>query len=198
MRDYATIVSGLCRSGTSMLMNMLVVGGLEPVMDEQVSEPDKYNPFGYFEAEIEWNDITEQWVIENCLGKVVKIVAPYIIQAGDAPMRVVYPMRDLKDVARECSRVAIDLVHSSYNPCTDRHLAELSAGTIYHLQDRKIPVLPIKFELARREPIIAAVQLNEFLGGLDVMKMAKVPKSPAVMQTIRRRWHETAQQVENG
>lgn len=198
MRDYATIISGLCRSGTSMLMNMLVAGGLEPVMDEQVSEPDKYNPFGYFEADIEWKDINEAWIREKCVGKVVKIVSPYIEQIGDAPARVVIPTRNLDDVARECSRVAIDLVHPAYNPCTTERMRRILGQTLAFLMDREIPVLAINFELARCEPIIAAVQLNEFLGGLDALKMAKVPKSPAVMQTIRRRWHETAQQVENG
>lgn len=198
MRDYATIISGLCRSGTSMLMNMLVAGGLEPVMDEQVSEPDKYNPFGYFEADIEWEDITEQWVRENCIGKVVKIVSPYIEQIGDAPARVVIPMRNLDDVARECSRVAIDLVHPAYNPCTTERMRRILGRTLAFLMDRETPVLGINFELARREPIIAAVQLGSFIEDLDPIPMAKVPKSPAIMQTIRRRWHETAQQVENG
>ena len=48
--DPVYVVSGLPRSGTSMLMNMLAAGGLSVVSDAQ-READDDNPLGYFEHE---------------------------------------------------------------------------------------------------------------------------------------------------
>src|SRR5262249_20127115 len=48
--EEVVIVSGLPRSGTSMLMQMLVAGGL-PALTDGVREADSDNPRGYFEHE---------------------------------------------------------------------------------------------------------------------------------------------------
>src|SRR6266542_5974530 len=44
------VVSGLPRSGTSMMMQMLGAGGL-PLMTDDARAPDASNPAGYFELE---------------------------------------------------------------------------------------------------------------------------------------------------
>jgi hypothetical protein len=48
--NIITVVAGLPRSGTSMLMRMLSFGGL-PVLSDGVRHPDVDNPLGYFEYE---------------------------------------------------------------------------------------------------------------------------------------------------
>jgi hypothetical protein len=48
--ETITIVSGLPRSGTSMMMKMLEAGGLEPLTDN-IRIADEDNPKGYFEFE---------------------------------------------------------------------------------------------------------------------------------------------------
>ena len=48
--DVVTIVSGLPRSGTSMMMKMLEAGGLSPVTDN-IRTADEDNPKGYYELE---------------------------------------------------------------------------------------------------------------------------------------------------
>ena len=48
--EYITIVSGLPRSGTSMMMKMLEAGGLPPLTDN-IREADDDNPKGYYEFE---------------------------------------------------------------------------------------------------------------------------------------------------
>lgn len=49
-KEVITIVSGLPRSGTSMMMQMLAAGGIEPLTDGQ-READEDNPRGYYELE---------------------------------------------------------------------------------------------------------------------------------------------------
>ena len=48
--DFVTIVSGLPRSGTSLMMRMLDAGGLSPLTDGE-READTDNPRGYYELE---------------------------------------------------------------------------------------------------------------------------------------------------
>ena len=48
--DEIIVVSGLPRSGTSMMMKMLEAGGLT-IMTDGVREADEDNPRGYYELE---------------------------------------------------------------------------------------------------------------------------------------------------
>src|SRR5829696_9769493 len=69
------VVSGLPRSGTSLMMNMLQAGGLPIVTDEQRTADDD-NPKGYFELErvkqLTKGDVA--WV-EGAHGKAVKVIS---------------------------------------------------------------------------------------------------------------------------
>ena len=48
--SFITVVSGLPRSGTSLMMQMLEAGG-HPLLTDQVRGPDESNPRGYLEFE---------------------------------------------------------------------------------------------------------------------------------------------------
>ena len=49
-QPFVTIVSGLPRSGTSMMMRMLEAGGL-PALIDNMRQADDDNPRGYYEFE---------------------------------------------------------------------------------------------------------------------------------------------------
>ena len=70
-----TIVSGLPRSGTSMMMKILEAGGLE-VFTDNLRLPDEDNPKGYYELEqvkaLKNGD--DSW-IKDAPGKVVKVIS---------------------------------------------------------------------------------------------------------------------------
>ncbi len=71
------IVSGMPRSGTSLLMKMLHLGGL-PIFSDAQRPEDEHNPKGYFEHELVKSiGVNSQW-ITNCRAKVVKIVSPLL------------------------------------------------------------------------------------------------------------------------
>ncbi|MDP6673752.1 MAG: hypothetical protein QGH93_02705, partial [Gammaproteobacteria bacterium] len=70
------VVSGLPRSGTSMLMNMLAAGGL-PVLSDAQREADDDNPRGYFEHERIKNlesETDKSWLRES-RGKAIKVIS---------------------------------------------------------------------------------------------------------------------------
>jgi len=96
--DFITIVSGLPRSGTSMMMRMLEAGGMPAVVDHD-RKPDDDNPNGYYEFEpIKKLKENSAWVA-GATGRVVKAV--YLL-LYDLPKehryRVVFMRRDLPEV----------------------------------------------------------------------------------------------------
>jgi predicted AlkP superfamily phosphohydrolase/phosphomutase/thioredoxin-like negative regulator of GroEL len=96
--DETVIVSGLPRSGTSMLMQMLVAGGLTPLIDG-LRQADDDNPRGYFEFEPVKQMATDTAWIEQARGKVLKVVAPMIQNLPDGlPCRVILIERDLDEI----------------------------------------------------------------------------------------------------
>jgi len=72
------VVSGLPRSGTSLMMKMLEAAGLELLVDNK-RKADQDNPKGYYELEAvaQMKDKGTNWVAE-APGKAVKVVAPLL------------------------------------------------------------------------------------------------------------------------
>jgi len=93
-----TIVSGLPRSGTSLMMQMLVAGGMPPLSDgERAADAD--NPRGY----LEWERIKQLPHDPGCIvegeGKVVKVISRLLLSlpAGH-DYRVIFMQRPLPEV----------------------------------------------------------------------------------------------------
>ena len=93
-----TIVSGLPRSGTSMAMQLLVAGGLDPFTDA-VREADESNPRGYYEHERVKGSASDVSWIPDASGHVVKVVAPLLPYLPPGPeYRVVFMERELDEI----------------------------------------------------------------------------------------------------
>ncbi|WP_020405414.1 sulfotransferase family protein [Hahella ganghwensis] len=76
-KEVINIVSGLPRSGTSMMMQLLHLGGLEPVTDD-IRKTDSRNPQGYFEFEPVKDRLSyDQW-LPDARGRVLKVVSRFI------------------------------------------------------------------------------------------------------------------------
>jgi Sulfotransferase domain len=93
-----TIVSGLPRSGTSLMMQMLVAGGMTPLADGE-RQADTDNPRGY----LEWERIKTLPNDPGCIaegeGKVVKVISRLLLSlpAGHE-YRVIFMQRPLPEV----------------------------------------------------------------------------------------------------
>ena len=98
LEDGILIVSGLPRSGTSMLMQMLAAGGM-PILTDNVREADEDNPRGYFEFEPVKKMLQDRSFIEEARGKAVKVVAPLVCTLPRGfHYRVVLIERDLDEI----------------------------------------------------------------------------------------------------
>jgi len=93
-----TVVSGLPRSGTSLMMQMLVAGGMTPLSDgERTADPD--NPRGY----LEWERIKQLPNDPGCIveaeGKVVKVISRLLLSLPlGHEYRVIFMQRPLPEV----------------------------------------------------------------------------------------------------
>ncbi|MCF7870283.1 MAG: sulfotransferase domain-containing protein [Candidatus Omnitrophica bacterium] len=74
MDKTITIVSGLPRSGTSMMMKMLEAGGIRPLIDN-LRQADPDNPKGYYEYERVKKIKDDQDWLKQAEGKAVKMVS---------------------------------------------------------------------------------------------------------------------------
>ncbi len=94
------VVSGLPRSGTSLAMQMLHAGGLQP-LTVNLRTPDADNPRGYFEFERVKQLKTDKTWLADAGGKVVKIVHLLLMELPeDRPYKVVFMNRNLDEVVR--------------------------------------------------------------------------------------------------
>src|SRR5258708_19854994 len=102
-----TIVSGLPRSGPSLMMQMLDAGGL-PVLSDGERKADTDNPKGY----LEWERIKQlpkdPSLIAEAEGKVVKVISQLILSlpAGHE-YRVVFMQRPLPEVLKSQQKMLL-------------------------------------------------------------------------------------------
>lgn len=136
-----TIVSGLPRSGTSLMMQMLVAGGMSPLADGE-RQADVDNPRGY----LEWERIKQLPKDPGCIAegesKVVKVISRLLLSlpAGHE-YRVIFMQRPLPEVLASQDQM---LRHrgtykegadpAAITAAFERHLREVNAwldGTAY-------------------------------------------------------------------
>ena len=99
------IVSGLPRSGTSLMMQMLQAGGL-PILIDKARPPDEHNPRGYFELQkVKHLALDSSWLGES-RGKAIKVIVQLIpfLPAG-FKYRILFVRRDLREIVRSQERM---------------------------------------------------------------------------------------------
>jgi predicted AlkP superfamily phosphohydrolase/phosphomutase/Tfp pilus assembly protein PilF len=170
MTDEILVVSGLPRSGTSMLMQMLEAGGM-PVLCDKLREADEDNPHGYFELETVKKMQTDQSWIGEARGKAVKIVAPLVTALpGGHRYRVILMDRDYGEIldsqARMIARRGSDIQDT---PERRRRLTveydRMMRRTKKMLLARPdVQLLVLRYDDAVGDVPVAAQRINSFAG----------------------------------
>jgi hypothetical protein len=109
MNTDITIVSGLPRSGTSLMMQMLKYGGMEVVTDE-IRTSDVDNPKGYYEYEMVKKVKTDASWLPATRGKAFKMVSMllYDLPATET-YRILFMERDLDETLPSQEKMLIRL-----------------------------------------------------------------------------------------
>ena len=188
-KQEIVVVTGLPRSGTSMMMQMLVAGGMNPFVD-QARQPDESNPKGYFESErVKKLPYQNNWLSE-CEGHVVKVVAPlvpYLPQGLN--YRIIFMNRDLEEIV-ESQRTMLEKLNRDGGDLTPERFRELFAGQTRAVGQlltlNQIPCCEIKHRETISNPSKVAAEVQSFLGlDLSLEKM-----TAAVDPSLYRQKHQ--------
>jgi hypothetical protein len=169
--EPVVIVSGLPRSGTSMMMRMLEAGGL-PIMTDGRRTADVDNPYGYYEHERVKNlekDPDRSYVREG-RGKVLKVIS-FLIRflPGDNDYRVIFMRRDLDEVLDSQDKM-IQRLGSADAAAEREAMKEAYRNDIVRtrLHCRKQPnfeLLEVHYAATIEDAAATVRAVNAFLGG---------------------------------
>jgi hypothetical protein len=164
------VVSGLPRSGTSMLMGMLEAGGIPPLTDRlRIADDD--NPRGYYEFEqvknLRQGDYS--W-LPQAQGKVVKIISALLTYLPPTQnYQVLFMQRALPEILASQRKM---LVNRGENPDVisdaemsqsfQKHLSQVSA---WLAEQKNISTLYVDYNQVLIHPAPLLKKINQFLGG---------------------------------
>ncbi|MFO1352219.1 MAG: sulfotransferase family protein [Gammaproteobacteria bacterium] len=171
------IVSGLPRSGTSMMMRMLAAGGM-PLLTDSWRGADHDNPHGYFEYEPVKAIRADQSWLAGARGKAVKIVSPLLMGlAIDHPCRILFMQRPLAEIMASQRK----MLERRGEPAEREADAALARHFEDHLRDVRrwlegqthMKACYVRYHEALASPAACASEINAFLGAhLDERQMA--------------------------
>jgi len=176
--DYLLVVSGLPRSGTSLMMQMLRAGGIR-ILHDATRPPDQFNPKGYFESRYFKGLRVREINPERFYGFAVKVVSPLITYLPTGfNYRVIFMQRDLRAVLRSQDRMYGAEMDEGYERALAHRVViwdELrSNAKMYLEQTPGFEWIPIWYEDIIRDPETWAEAVAVFLGlDLDPKKMAQ-------------------------
>ncbi len=173
------IVSGLPRSGTSLMMQMLEAGGI-PVYADFERTADEDNPKGYYELEAVKQLKDKPQVLDEAPGKVVKIIHMLLehLPAGHH-YKIIFMKRSIDEVLAS-QRKMLDRSGkkgASISPEALKGVFEAQLKkTEAMLQSRAdVQILDVEHRAVLTDSATAVEQINAFLGGgLDTEKMLSV------------------------
>ena len=174
------IVSGLPRSGTSMMMKMLAEGGLN-ILTDAIRNADDDNPNGYFELEIVklLHEGNFTW-LQNAGGKVVKVISSLLeYLPSEFTYKVIFMERELKEILASQKKMLLNRNESNKLDDSEMELQfrnHLTAVKAWLVRQPNIEVLYVNFNLLISEPKLCCDRISEFIGvPVDVNRMLSVP-----------------------
>ena len=173
------VVSGLPRSGTSMMMKMLQAGGM-PLFVDDIRKPDEDNPIGYYELEKVKSllkDEDKAWLAEG-RGKAVKIVSTLLPGLPNGYFyKVIFMHRHLDEVILSQNKMLRrrgEPVDESGNERMRRMLEKHLVRTKLWIDGQlNFAVVDVPYSEVIADPRGQARRVRSFLGvDLDVENMA--------------------------
>lgn len=175
-----TVVSGLPRSGTSMMMKMLEAGGIPPIIDN-LREADSDNPKGYYEFErvkqMDKGDIT--WVAD-AEGKVVKVISQLLKHLPEGhEYRIIFMRRNMDEILASQKKMLVNRGEDP-NKASDEEISTLFEK---HLQSvmswirvqPNVQALYVHYKDMLDNPVPHVEQIDRFLEHeLDAEAMVSV------------------------
>lgn len=190
LEDYVTIVSGLPRSGTSMMMKMLEAGGIAPVTDK-IRTADKDNPKGYYEFErVKQLDKGDTAWVKEAQGKVVKVISALLKHLpSEYEYRVIFMRRSMPEILASQRKMLIRR-GENVDSMDDEKMAALFDKHLQSVQEwiqtqPNVSVLYVHYSEMLADPLPHIERIAQFLGKeLDAASMVEVV-DPALYRNRR-------------
>ena len=181
---FITIVSGLPRSGTSMMMQAIEAGGI-PALADHIREKDEDNPKGYYEFEpVKKTKDDPSWV-PGARGKVVKMVYSLLYDLPEAyEYRVIFMRRNMDEVLASQKKM-LERSGKQGAKVSDEQLAELFKTQLAKF-DRwvesrnNLALLSINYKDMIASPKVECEKIGEFLGGVLDIDAAAAAVDPSL------------------
>ena len=178
-RRSIVVVSGLPRSGTSLMQAMLKAGGIEPMTDN-LRLADENNPRGYYEFErvkaLKDGDIA--W-LAGAPGKSVKVISALLqYLPKNFEYRIIFMQRNIGEVLASQKKMLADRGEPT-DKVSDEQMADLFQGHLHKVQEwlkgqPNMRVLYISYNQLLADPQPELARLNQFLDNkLAVPDMVK-------------------------
>jgi len=173
-----TIVSGLPRSGTSMMMMMLQAGGMD-VLTDNIRRADEDNPKGYYEFErVKEIEHDKTW-LPLAEGKAVKMISALLQHLpDDHHYKVIFMRRKMEEILASQRQM---LIRRGEDPdaVSDEKIAEVSRKHLQQVEDwlseqPHMEVLYVHYNDVLNDPQGQAVRISNFLDRrVDPERMAQ-------------------------
>ncbi len=179
MQQPVFLVSGLPRSGTSMMMKMLEAGGIEIVTDH-LRQADDDNPKGYYELEkVKHLQNDARWM-HYMRGKALKVVSSLLFYVPlSLPYKIIFMRRAIGEILASQKKM-LDSRGEESNTITDDVLRQKYATHLEKIQEwikarRNVECVYLEYAEILKDPLAGARAVQEFLGQpLQIEAMAAV------------------------
>ena len=179
MSDQADIivVSGLPRSGTSLMMQMLEAGGI-PILTDSLRVADVSNPRGYYEFEAVKNLPDDTRWIPEARGKAVKIISMLLYQLPPTERyRVLFMERNLEEVlsSQESMLRRLNRTPAPHDQMSESFRVHLSRLEEWLSVQNHISNLKVPYQGLIDQPEAQSAMISRFLGKpLNQQRMSQV------------------------
>ena len=183
--DTNYIVSGLERSGTSMMMQVLAAGGI-PIAYTESRKPDEHNPKGYYELEggkIINRLMQGTFPFESYKGTFIKITAYGLSYLPPGTYKFIYMERNLDEVLDSMEKMA--WVTDEDREETKQSFKKLNEKIKKELRTKEhTDVLFMNYNDVLKDPRTNVQKVCEFIGPFqyDTTKMIAVVDSQLYRQ----------------
>ena len=182
------IASGIERSGTSLLMQILEAGGVPMAYDTASRPPDDNNPRGYFELEggkIISRLMNGTFPLAEHRGRFIKITAFGLKFLPPGKYRIIYTERNIEEVLDSMEKMAkLQDQNREETKASFIKLNDMIKGLITKRGD--IEVLFVNYNKIVADPKAEIREIAEFLGQKDIDQAAMVAAVDAKLYRKRR------------
>ncbi len=177
--NVITIVSGLPRSGTSLMMRMLEAGGMK-VLTDKIRKADDDNPKGYYEFERVKQIENDSGWLKDAEGKVVKMISALLKHLPDGyNYKIIFMRRKIEEILASQKQM-LKRRGKPTDEVSDKKMAKLYQEHLKQVEKwltnrTNFSILNISYNNILENPVLNVRKINFFLNNsLDTDKMVSV------------------------